>query len=100
MFHLRFEAKPKKTHPKFGEYPGATVSCWIKRDTLADAKAVARGWIADEDWRISAMKHAGIITKETQSPEGISYFEQAEIDREFFVFHTWPIGAHDDKNHT
>jgi hypothetical protein len=30
--------------------------------------------------------------------EGMQYFEQAEIDGEVFVFHTWPVGAPDDTN--
>jgi hypothetical protein len=38
------------------------------------------------------------MTRERQAefPDGIQYFEQAEIDGEVFVFHTWPIGAPDD----
>lgn len=40
------------------------------------------------------------MTREGQAehPEGLRYFEQAEIDREVFAFHTWPIGAPDDKD--
>lgn len=96
MFHFRFETRPKRTHPKFG-VDAAMVSCWIKRETLADAAAVARGWIGDEDWRIIATEHAALITRETQLPGGMQYFEQAEIDGEVFVFFTAPVGAPDDE---
>jgi len=98
MFHFRYEVRPKQTHPQFGEYSGAMASCWILRDTLADAESVARGWIADEDWRITETEFVGEITRETQQPDGLRYFEQAEIDREVFVFYTWPVGAPDDTN--
>jgi hypothetical protein len=36
--------------------------------------------------------------KQAEHPEGMPYFEQAEIDREVFVFHTWPVGAPDATN--
>jgi len=97
MFHFRFEVRPKRTHPKFGQYASAMVCCWIQRETQEQAAAVARGWIGDEDWAIIRMEHAGLITRETQLPGGMQYFEQAEIDGEVFVFFTSPIGASDDE---
>lgn len=53
---------------------------------------MARGWIGDEDWRITGVEEAMRITKDWQAefPEGMPYFEQAEIDREMFVFYTSP----------
>ena len=96
MFFFQFEVRPKKTHPKHDEYGGASVTCWIQRDTQCQAEAVARGWLADEDWRITAVDETAQITRKDQRPEGMQYFEQAEIDGEVFVFHTWPVGAPDD----
>jgi len=100
IFFLKFEVRPKQTHPKRDQYAGAMVNCWVLRDTQSQAEAVARGWIGDEDWRIIGVLEAMLMTRENQSkhPEGVRYFEQAEIDREVFVFHTWPIEAPDDKN--
>jgi hypothetical protein len=95
MFHFRYEVRPKRTHSGFADYGGAMASCWIERDTFADAESVARGWIADEDWLIIATEFADLITKETQLPNGTKYFDQAEIDKEVFVFYTWPIGEPD-----
>jgi hypothetical protein len=99
MFFFQFEVRPKQTHPKRDQYAGATVNCWVLRDTQSQAKAVARGWIGDEDWRITGVKEAMLMTRERQSeyPNGMQYFEQAEIDHEVFVFYTWPVGAPDDK---
>ena len=100
MFHFTFEARPMRTHPKFDAYGGATVSCWVQRDTQSQAEAVARGCIADKDWTITAMEEASLITRETQLPAGMQYFEQAEIDGEVFVFITSPVRAPDDTNAT
>ena len=96
MFHFRFEASPKSTHPKFGEYAGAIVACWVQRATQIEALSVARGWIGDEDWAITATEYAALITRDTQLPDGGQYFEQAQTDGEVFVFYTFPVGAPDD----
>ena len=98
IFFFRFKVRPKQTHLKRTEYAGAMVNCWVLRDTQGQAEAVARGWIGDEDWRITAVEDAMLMTKEKQAefPDGIRYFEQAEIDKEVFIFHTWPVGAPDD----
>jgi hypothetical protein len=100
MFFIQFEVRPKQTHPKHDQYAGAMVSCWVLRDTQSQAEAVARGWIGDQDWRITRAEGSRLMTKESQAehPDGMQYFEQAEIDREVFVFHTWPVGAPDDKD--
>lgn len=98
IFFFRFEVQPKQTHPRRDQYAGGLVNCWILRDTLSQAEAVARGWIGDEDWRIISKEEAMLMTRENQAeyPAGIEFFEQAEVDREVFVFYTYPVGAPDD----
>jgi hypothetical protein len=95
MFFFQFEARPKQTHPEGDRYAGAMVNCWILRDNQSQAEAVARDWIGDEDWRITSVEEAMLMTREMQAahPDGMQYFEQAEIDGEVFVFHTWPVGT-------
>ena len=95
MYFFQISVRPKETNPDKRRYGGATVNCWILRHELEQAAVVARGWIADQDWRIETISIARMMTKEQQAefPEGIPYFDQAEIDREVFVFHTWPIKA-------
>jgi hypothetical protein len=97
MFFFQFEVRPKQTHPNRDRYGCAMANCWVMRETQAQAEAVARGWIGDQDWRIIHAEQATLMTKEqqAQNPDGMRYFEQAEIDREVFVFHTCPIDAPD-----
>jgi hypothetical protein len=96
MFCFQFEARPKKTHPKASEYGGAQINCWIQRDTQDEAESYARGSISDDGWTITHREKAFLVTKETQYPKGMRYFEQAEIDHEVFVLHSWPLNARDD----
>lgn len=98
MFHFQFEVQPKPTHPKCLEYDVAMACCWIERDTLPDAESVAREWLTKEEWTIVAMEDAGVITRETQLPDGLRYFEQAEIDGEALVIITSPVGETDEED--
>lgn len=98
MFHFQFEVAPKPTHPKCLEYAGAMACCWIQRDTLPAAESVARRWLADEDWTIVTTEDAGVITRETQLPDGMRYFQQAEIDGQAFVIITSPAGSAEDED--
>ncbi|MBN9693684.1 MAG: hypothetical protein J0M24_25855 [Verrucomicrobia bacterium] len=98
MFFFQFEVQPKQTHPQRDQYAGGFVNCWILRDTLSQAEAVARSCLGDEEWRIVSVEESMLMTREKQAeyPAGIEFFEQAKIDREVFVFHTYPVGAPDD----
>ena len=70
------------------------------RDTQIQAEAVAQDWIGDEDWRVTGVEVAMLVTREMQAeqPDRMEYFEQAEIDGEVLVFHTWPVGAPEDND--
>ena len=96
MYYFRFEVRPSRVSADFGKSGGALVNCWVLRDTQSQAEAVAKTWIAEDDWIITGVEYAGRMTKEEQSPAGLQYFEQAEIDREVFVYYKWPIDAPDD----
>jgi hypothetical protein len=98
MFHFQFEVQPNPTHPKCLEYEGAMACCWIQRQTLPDAESAAREWLAKEEWTIVATEDAGVITRETQLPDGMQYFQQAELDGQAFVIITSPAGGPDDEN--
>ena len=97
MFYFYFEVRPRPKHAKSKEYGGAAACCWIKRDDQNTAENVARRIIVEQNWVITKLEGAGLITRETQNLEGMEYFKQAEIDGEVVVFHVWPIGALDDK---
>jgi hypothetical protein len=100
IFYFRFEARPKNTGPESANVGGALINCWIQRNTLKEAESYARGSIPNDVWVITQLEDAFAITRETQAPEGMHYFEQAEIDQEVFVFHRWPVGAQDDGTST
>ena len=91
IFYFQFEARPKKP----AEAGGAFINCWIDRATREEAESHARDAIANQDWSVTRLEEAVLVTRETQSAESRQYFDQAEIDGEVFVFHTWPVEAQD-----
>lgn len=95
MYYFLFDVRPTSAHPNFTKYGGALVACWIERDIQSQAETIARIWIERENWTIIELREACPITRETQLPGGMRYFDQAEIDREVFVFYTYPVGTED-----
>lgn len=93
MFVITFEVTPSSMHPQRDEIGGAFVNCWMKRDSLdeaiADAKAlvIAADFIADEPHEISEVMRENY----DESSAELAYFEQAMIDDEVLVFHTFPV---------
>src|ERR1044072_7188017 len=100
MFCFQIEARPKDSNPERANIGGAIINCWIQPDTQEEAESYARGSISDKDWLITRLEDAFAVSKDTQDPKGMRYFEQAEIDREVFVFHTWPRNPQDDGTST
>ncbi|OAI55959.1 hypothetical protein AYO49_05020 [Verrucomicrobiaceae bacterium SCGC AG-212-N21] len=96
MYFFQTKVRPKDTHPKIGEYWGAMVNCWIQRESQPEAEAVARDWIDAEHWHLTEFEEAMVITRETQQPGGMQYFEQAEIDGQVLVFYACSVGPDDD----
>ncbi|MGI8980716.1 MAG: hypothetical protein ACR2FY_15930 [Pirellulaceae bacterium] len=99
MYFVQFLATPRKNARTAPESAGAFVNCWIERPSLAEAINTAResveaeGWIVDEP----EMAHQVDAGHYSESDEGEQYFKQALIDKEVFVFHTFPDVDANDK---
>jgi hypothetical protein len=85
MFLFQFEVKSEQ-HEKYG---GAFVNCWIKREDILIAESVAESMIRGNGWIIHRKIEGVPISRETQLSGSLKYFEQAEIDNEVVVFHTY-----------
>jgi len=100
MFYYMAEVRPGFAHPKFGECDGAVVSCWMQRETHAEAFKTACDWIRNEHWETVVTMCSGPINREIQLaylwhlPDGMRYLEQAEIEGEAFAVFSlsegWP----------
>jgi len=91
IFLFEFEAKPQATNPKCKTLAGAFINCWISRRKKSEAETIARRMIKKHGWTIVEFGKGSRITRSTQTPSGMKYYEQALIDKEVLVFHVWPI---------
>jgi hypothetical protein len=91
MQYLIIEAAPDPTYDHQENYAGSSVGCWIKDQTETNASHIARGWIEAQGWVVLELTDQHPVTAETykDKTEGREYFEQALIDSEVFVFHTY-----------
>ena len=93
MQYLIIDAEQNEEFDHDEVYGGASVGCWIKNQTEKNAYLIAKVWIEENGWRIICLDEQYPISEEDYSdkPEGREYFEQALIDGEVFVFHTFPV---------
>lgn len=92
MYYLMFHAVPLSKNPEAASVGGAYVSCWIERATLSEADNVARSWIGSEQWHVDDREEAYSIDRSDYRDDNpsLQYYEQALIDGEVFVFHSYP----------
>jgi hypothetical protein len=73
------------------------VNCWIDRITFDEAENAGRQMIEKHGWwagKLDQAREVEVGEYDEHTP-GREYFEQALIDGEALVFHTWPKGAED-----
>lgn len=93
MHYLQFEATPQPNHPEASSLGGAFVNCWVVADTQSDAEAMARKNIAEQLWRIDKLVECFVDDRDLYDADAdqLQYYDQAVIDGEVYVFHTYPI---------
>ncbi len=101
MFYLAFDGVPTKEHPDFDSVGGSGIYCWIIAESLNAAEAQARNHLEESGWFIKEYEE-GFEVDETsfEDSEMLQYYQQAEIDGEVFLFHTYPAreGEETDKS--
>jgi hypothetical protein len=92
MQHLVIDAAPDPTFAHDEQVGGAFVACWIKDQTRKNALFVAKGWIEENGWVVLAVDQQQSVSADDfpEGAQGKEYFEQALIDEEVFVFHSFP----------
>ena len=92
MFYLQYACIPSPTSDDCDEIGGAYISCWIKALSIEAASTMAEVAIKENDWIVQKLEESYPIKKEDYGIDDASleYYQQAEIDGEVYVYHTWP----------
>ena len=99
VWFISFSAFPIEAE-RFAKFGGAEINCWIQIADEREALERAKNLVEDQGWRVETLNHCHLVFPSDYQPgsTGVEYFEQAMIDREVLVFHSWPNVAEDRGN--
>jgi hypothetical protein len=99
IIYLRFEAVPTMNDIDFEESGGALINCWIKEENEESAKTKAMHIIKENGWKIILLEESYLADDSMYNGrKSRKYYEQAKIDGEVYVYHTWPNVSQNDEN--
>jgi hypothetical protein len=89
---LTYHAKPTEANEESSELGGAYINCYIEATNIEEAEKIAKPMISGLNWQIIDVEEAYELNREdiNESSEGLKYFEQALVDKEVYVLHTYP----------
>ncbi|RIJ42485.1 hypothetical protein [Pontibacter oryzae] len=98
MFLLIYHGKPQSQTGDLEDIGGAYIKCWIESENFKQADIVARNEIEEMNWNVLVLDEAYTITREDylEDKNGLEYYEQALIDKQVYVFHTYPVKEKED----
>lgn len=93
MFLLTYHCKPQSQTDDLEDVAGAYINCWIEAENFEQAGISARQELDEMDWQVLELEEAFTVTREdySEDPNGLEYYEQALIDKQVFLIHTYPI---------
>lgn len=99
MHFFTFLAVPTPEAKEFHTAGGAYVKCWIQNGDRQSAEQRARELIVEYGWTVEALEGEAVVTAVDYlgDEEDREFYEQALMEREVLVFHTWPPGDEDDE---
>ena len=92
LYFFTYLARPKAGSENSESYGGAYVNCWIDAESDARAAECASTAISRAGWAVESLEQYSVVTRKdyADDDEGLQHFDQALIDKEVYVFHTWP----------
>ena len=69
----------------------AYINCWILSETVEQAEETAKQTITELKWEILNLEEATRVSRNYYkgNPTGLSFYEQALIDKEVYQIHTY-----------
>lgn len=100
IYFLQYESAPSPTSEDYKDTGGAFINCWIQAKSIEDAKKQAETCIKESEWIILKLEKSHPVNREfyESDDESLEYFQQAEVDGEVYVFHSWPNEPQEEEN--
>ena len=91
MKFITYHVRPTEEFDNEEGIGGAYVNCFIESESSQQAQEIAKKQITELKWEIFELEELTHMDQDTVSEEKREYYEQALIDKEVFVFYTYPI---------
>ena len=98
LFLITLVARPRENTDAFRESGGAYVNAWIDAASENQALEQAQREVRDAGWTVESVDDVALVqrTDYEEDDPSLEYFDQALLDKEVLVFHTWPVDPQDD----
>ncbi len=97
IYFVAFLARPKVL--EVDGQTGAYVNCWIKSTSAKSAQFQAETGLRESGWYVETIEQsASAVEVRPETESGAEFYDQAKIDGEVYVFHTWH-GTDDEPVH-
>ncbi len=92
IFYIQYECIPSPESEDYAEYGGAFISCWLKTNSIENAKLLAEKSIKENHWVVKKLEESYPVQSKDydENEENLEYYQQAEIDGEVYVYDAWP----------
>ena len=96
IFSAVYKGRPTPQAEDAAAVNGGYIACWVRAESKVEAAERARRTIEARLWVIETMDVPwNQVTESSLGPESLGHFEQAKVDGECYVFHTWSKDAQD-----
>jgi hypothetical protein len=91
IWQFVLELVPEKSHPEFGNVEGAFAVCYVSSKTAALALERASAFLKLDLWNILSVDVTPrrLTRSDLSDAEVCAKFDQASIDGEVYVLHSW-----------
>lgn len=71
---------------------GAFINCWVKATSIEAAKTIAESAINENHWKILNLEESYYVDEEhyEENDESLEFYQQAVVDGEVYIYHSWP----------
>jgi len=101
IFYIQYESIPTSESNDYKGTGGAFINCWIKATSIEAAKNMAENSINENNWKILSLEESFLVNEEhyKENDESREFYQQAVIDGEVYVYHSWTNEAQEEQVH-
>jgi hypothetical protein len=91
IFFITYHSVPSPTNTEYGNIKGAYINGWVDANNVVEASRMVCAKIEGLDFQVISLEEAKEISKEyfKENPEGLEKYQQALIDKEVYIIHTY-----------